>query len=173
MEVLLELFQFETVPPEALAAATSREIYAAFMDTPPPPKVTVRQPELPWADIWARLWGPPGAREEADIQFQLIHNILPARGRLARFGVEAAGHCPRCPGVLEDLEHIFTRCIRVAGVWQQLVASLVASTGPAPDRDLLLLAWPPTARDNDIATAIMVFVHLVWTTRGETRPPTF
>ena len=80
MEVLLKLFQFETVPPEALAAATSREIYAAFMDTPPPPKVTVRQPELPWADIWARLWGPRVAREEANIQFQLIHNILPARG---------------------------------------------------------------------------------------------
>ena len=173
VEVLLELFQFETVSPEALAAATSREIYAAFMDTPPPPKVTVRRPELPWATIWARLWGPRAAREEADTQFQLIHNILPARGRLARFGVEAAGHCPRCPGVIEDLVHIFTRCPRVAAVWQQLVASLVAATGPVPDEDLLLLAWPPTARDGDIATAIMVFVHLVWTTRGEGRPPTF
>ena len=103
MEVLLELFQFETVSPEALVAATSCEIYAAFMDTPPPPQDTVRRPELPWATIWGRLWGPRAAREEADTQFQLIHNILPARGRLARFGVEAAGHCPRCPGVIEDL----------------------------------------------------------------------
>ena len=34
--------------------------------------------------------------------FQLLHNILPARGRLARFGVVAAAHCPRCPGVVED-----------------------------------------------------------------------
>ena len=69
--------------------------------------------------------------------------------------------------------HIFTRCPRVAAVWQQLVASLVAATGTVPDEDLLLLAWPPTARDGDIATAIMVFVHLVWTTRKEGRPPTF
>ena len=29
--------------------------------------------------------------------FQLLQHILPARGRLARFGVEAAGHCPLCP----------------------------------------------------------------------------
>ena len=108
----MEFFEYETVSPDALAATTSRDIYAAFMDmdNPPPPKVTVRRPELPWADIWARLWGPQFAREEADIMFQLLHNILPARGRLARFGVEAAGHCPRCPGVVEDLPHIFTRC---------------------------------------------------------------
>ena len=50
---------------------------------------------------------------------------------------------------------------------------LWATTGPVPDEDLLLLAWPPTARDEDIATTIMVFVHLVWTTRGEAQPPTF
>ena len=49
----------------------------------------------------------------------------------------------------------------------------MAATGPVPDEDLLLLAWPPTARDGDIANAIMVFVHLVWTIRGEGQPPTF
>ena len=172
-EVLMELFEYETVSPDALTATTSRDIYAAFMDTPPPPKATVRRPELPWADIWARLWGPQFAREEADIMFQLLHNILPARGRLARFGVEAAAHCPRCPGVVEDPPHIFTRCPRSADAWQQLVAALMATTGPIQDEDLLLLAWPPTARDMDIATTVMVFVHLVWTTRGEARPPTF
>ena len=37
---------------------------------------------------------------------------------LARFGVEAAGHCPRCPGVIEDLVRIFTHCPCVAAVWQ-------------------------------------------------------
>ena len=74
---------------------------------------------------------------------------------------------------MEDLLHIFTRCPRVDMVWQQLVASLVATTGLVPDEDLLLLAWLPAARDEDIATTIMVFVHLVWTTRGEARPPTF
>ena len=93
--------------PDALAAATSRDIYVAFMDTPPPPKVTVRRPEFPWADIWTRLWGPRAAREEADIEFQLIHNILPACGRLARFRVEVAATCPCYPGVIEDLVHIY------------------------------------------------------------------
>ena len=99
-DVLVELFEYETVSPDALAATTSRDIYTAFLDTPR--LLIFRRPELPWANIWARLWGPQLAREEADIMFQLLHNILPARGRLARFGVEAAAHCPRCPGVVED-----------------------------------------------------------------------
>ena len=75
--------------------------------------------------------------------------------------------------MVEDPPHIFTRCPRSADAWQQLVAALMATTGPIQDEDLLLLAWPPTARDMDIATTVMVFVHLVWTTRGEARPPTF
>ena len=61
----------------------------------------------------------------------------------------------------------------MAAVWQQLMASLVATIGPVPNEDLLQLAWPPTPRDGDVATAVMVFVHLVWTTCGEGRPPTF
>ena len=68
--------------------------------------------------------------------------------------------------------HIFTRCPRVAAVWQQLVASLVATTGPVPDECLLLLPWLPTARDGNVATTIMVFAYLVGTTCVEGRPPT-
>ena len=63
--------------------------------------------------------------------FQLLHNILPARGRLAHFGVEVAAHCPRCPGVVEDPPHIFTRCPRSADAWQQLVAALMAPPAPS------------------------------------------
>ena len=33
-DVLVELFEYETVSPDALAATTSKDIYAAFMDTP-------------------------------------------------------------------------------------------------------------------------------------------
>ena len=53
------------------------------------------------------------------------------------------------------------------------MATLLAFTGPLQDQELLFLAWPPTARDTDITTPVLVLVHLVWITQGEARPPTF
>ena len=115
-DIVQELLQYETIAAASLAKATSKDIYSAFMDTPPPPKVVLRRPELPWATIWSRLWGPSLVREEANVAFQLLHNILPLRGRLARFGVEAAGHCQHCPDSAEDAINAFTGCVRTADV---------------------------------------------------------
>ena len=170
---MVEVFQHATVPPDALLTAKAADIYAAFMDTPPPPKVVVRRPELPWAIIWQRLWRPPLALEAANISFQLLHNILPVRARLARWGQPAAATCPLCPGVIEDTLHVFVRCPRIAALWEQLLAALVVHTGPVADEELLLLAWPPTARDGDLAVALRSYHHLVWASRSEDWPPSF
>jgi hypothetical protein len=43
-DVLVELFSFGTVAPNSLAEARAAGIYAAFMDTPPPPKVEAKWP---------------------------------------------------------------------------------------------------------------------------------
>jgi hypothetical protein len=51
-------------------------------------------------------------------------------------------------------------------MWQQLVAVLLPYTGPQPDEDVLLIAWPPVARDFDMTVAMLAYVHRVW-------PPTF
>ena len=172
--VILELFQYDTVTPDGLLAASSKNIYSTFMDSPPPPKITFKWPDLPWASIWGRLWASRLVTEEADVSFQLLHDVLPLRGRLARFGVEAAAFCPRCPHqVVEDSLHLFTACARVAELWQQLVAALLPHTGPLADRDILFLAWPPLARDVDLSITLLVYHHLVWTTRADARPPTF
>ena len=141
----MELFEHETVEPAAILAATAAGIYKVFMDFPPPPKVETKFPELPWPVVWSRLWRPKVAAEEADVAFKMLHNILTLRGRLARFGVQQGAHCLACPGVLEDVQHFFITCPRVAAVWDQLVASLLIHTGPVPDLELLYLSWPFTA----------------------------
>ena len=56
---------------------------------------------------------------------------------------------------------------------QQLVAALLAFTGPLQGQEIMFLDGPQAARDMGIATTVMVFAHLVWTTMGEARPPTF
>ena len=84
-----------------------------------------------------------------------------------------AAACPTCPGVTETVLHLFTACPRIAAVWQQLLASVLPITGPLADEDVLFLAWPQVAQDNDLAVSIIVYHHLVWTTRAAARPPTF
>ena len=124
--------------------ASASTIYKDFNATPPPPKAVLRRPELPLEVIWGRIWRPRFMMEEADLAFRLLHNILPVRGRLARFGVGPGAHCPRCPGVTEDTAHAFIRCPRVGQVWEELVGRLLPAVGPQADEDLLLFAWTAT-----------------------------
>jgi hypothetical protein len=54
----------------------------------------------------------------------LLHNILPLRGRLARFGMAADGLCGQCGG-LEDMQHFFQWCPMMADLWDGLYFRLV------------------------------------------------
>jgi hypothetical protein len=83
-DVLVELFSFGTVAPNRLAEARSAGIYAAFMDTPPPPKVVAKWP-LDWAVVWRRLWGselppPPGGQA-----LQAAPQLSPSEGPAGLF----------------------------------------------------------------------------------------
>jgi hypothetical protein len=132
---------------------------------------TLRHPDLPsWDLIWPRLWRPRMVAKEQDVTFRLLHNLLPVRARLARFGLAAQANCP---GVLETALHVFTVCNREANTWHQLVATLLPHTGPQQDEDLLYLAWPVVARDLDITVALRLYFDQVWASRDGRRPPTF
>jgi hypothetical protein len=54
-DVLVELFAHGTVHPNHLDQAKAATIYAAFLDTPSPPKVEFRWP-FDWHLVWRRLW---------------------------------------------------------------------------------------------------------------------
>ena len=137
------------------------------MDTPPPPKITTRLPDLHWPRIWQQLWRPRShMEEEVNTGFQLLHHILPLKGRLARFGNAAGALCPHCNLEAEDTLHAFCRCQRVADLWQHLLTLLLPHTGPLDDMDLLLLAWPPLPRDNDLRVTMLCFIHLIWSSRS-------
>ena len=172
-DTVLEVLDYETVSPAALLAAKAASIYSEFTDTPPLPKIVFKQPDLPWPTIWQRLWKSGLKPEEADLAFRLLHNILPLRGRLARFGVAEGACCRHCPGQQETATHLFCLCIRVADNWQQLLAALLPYTGPIRDEELLLLAWPPSPFDGDLVMAVVAYVSQIWATRGDRRPPSF
>jgi hypothetical protein len=166
-EVLTELVVFSTVDPAALESVTAAGLYTAFMDTPQPPKVVLKRPELPWNVIWARLARQPAAATEADTTFRLLHGILPLRGRRLRFGLpDEDGACPHCPGEIETALHLFTR---VQDAWPPLVAALLPFVGPQADETLLYLAWPPGNSDSNVVMVMLTYIHMVWTERGRRR----
>jgi hypothetical protein len=171
-DVLVELFSFGTVAPNRLAEARSAAIYAAFMDTPPPPKVEAKWP-LDWAIIWRRLWGSGLPPPLVDKCFRLLHNILPLRGRLASLGATVDGACPHC-GEPEEVEHFFQRCQRVADLWDGLYVRLLALVPGFPsDRDLLWLAFPPCPLGTErlVVAHIGLLVAEIWESRSFLRPP--
>ncbi len=76
-----------------------------------------------------------------DRYFMLVHNILPLRGRLAGFGLEA-GTCGHCGG-LEDMQHFFQRFPLVSDSWERLYFRLVSlQPGLPSDLELIMLAFP-------------------------------
>jgi hypothetical protein len=144
-------------------------IYAAFLDTVPPPKVEFRWP-FAWQLVWRRLWASNLPPLLVDRYFMLLHNILPLRGRLVEFGLEACGPC----GGLEDVQHFFQRCPLVADLWEGLYFKLVGLMPGLPsDFKLLMLAFPavPAAVERLMVAHLGVFVAEWWESRSLLRLP--
>jgi hypothetical protein len=103
-----------------------------------------------------------------DKMFQLLHNVLPLRGRLASLGMVADGSCPHC-GALETPQHFFQQCPRIADLWDGLYARLVALVPGLPsDVELLMLAFPaaPMAVERMVVAHVAVLVAELWEARS-------
>jgi hypothetical protein len=170
-EILVELFSHGSVPPGGMATAMAAAIYRVFMDTPPPPKVEAKWP-WDWGVVWRRLWGSGLPPAMVDKMFQLLHNVLPLKGRLDSLGIVADGSCPHC-GVLETPRHFFQQCPCIADLWEGLYARLVALVPGLPsDVELLMLAFPaaPVAVERMVVAHVAVLVAELWEARSCLRP---
>ncbi len=128
--------------------------------------------DLDWHLVWRRLWASNLPPLVVDKYFMLLHNILPLRGRLAGFGLEA-GTCGHCGG-LEDMQHFFQRCPLVSDSWERLYFKLVGLLPGLPsDFELIMLAFPvaPVALERLVVAHLGVFVAEWWESRGLLRPP--
>jgi hypothetical protein len=170
--LLLEVFRLPSVSLDALSEATAAGIYSDLVSTPPPPKVEAKLPDLPWHWIWSRLSLASLPASAVDVAFSALHNILPLQVRRHRFNIIPSPACPRCQAAVEDVFHFFTACPRLAEAWEFLAhrAALCLGGAPPPDRLLLFLAWPrfpPSAAENAIVLAVVVFMELAWSTRAK------
>ena len=154
--LLEELTAFGTVEVAHPAAVTAKGIYLAFTDTLPPPKVELKFPDYPWPLIWRRLWRCLLPPEEADLMFQLVHNMLPVRARLGRFTATGSGHHARLVrmswrrlSTCSQPAAGSTRCGR--SFWPTFTSSCL----PSQNQELLSLAFAECEREDDMTATIL------------------
>jgi hypothetical protein len=169
--LLLEVFRLPSISVDSLGEAAAADIYADLVSSPPPPKVEAKIPDLPWHVIWSRLSLASLPASAVDAAFSALHNILPLQVRRHRFKIVPSPACPRCQAPVEDVLHFFTACPRLVAAWEFLVYRAARCLGgpPPPDRLLFFLAWPrfpPSAAENAVVLAVVVFIELAWSTRA-------
>jgi hypothetical protein len=89
------------------------------------------------------------------------------RAHLSRLGCVPSPHCPFCPGVQEDLPHLFVRCPRLAGLWARAAGGMVL--GPDSDVSSLLdglVAHLPPMCPPALHTAVLALLWSVWKSRN-------
>jgi hypothetical protein len=170
--LLLEVFELEEVDTSALAAVIAKDIYFAFTDTLPLPKIEYKKPHLGWRKIWSLLTASGLPQMAVDVTFSMLHNILPLEVRRHRLNLAATPACRRCDAAVEDAIHFFTRCPRFNAAWDRLAAVAGrALGGPIPDDHLLHLHLPKLPGEMAVVLTVVVYVDMVWTTRDD--PPPF
>ena len=168
------MFDLDCVNVNSLQEAQSKLIYREMMDTPPPPRVTRVQPDLPWDSVWPRLEVPSLDPLAVDLHFSLLHDLLPVRATLHHLRMPEAPSpdCLVCrpPAPPETSLHFFTQCSRVSAAWHFLFFKATMALGVAlTDTSLLHLAWPPTTArvDASVTLAVITFTHWAWASRGQ------
>ena len=100
-----------------MGAVKSKAIYADLNSTPPPPKITIKHPELPWELIYDRLDSSVLSPACRDLWFIVINNIYPNKQRLHRLNQHESGNCAKCANTPETNPHLFMECVNTRPVW--------------------------------------------------------
>lgn len=54
------------------------------------------------------------------MQFRILHRILPTNRLLNVYGIHENGSCDRCPGLSENIMHVFWECPPIRSFWSNL-----------------------------------------------------
>ena len=156
---------------------TSKEIYDAYTDTFPPPRVEYNPgyrnvSSMQWGRVWTRVSSPmiePLARQ---VVWRSIHNILPTRERSCRLGLRNMNgigivneRCDRCNlGVKDDQTHMFTECklVREAWCWvrRRVLSLLPDDMADLSNTELIMFMFPKEMFEDEVVW--IMAMYMVW-----------
>ena len=163
-QLFMDAHAIEIINVNRLNAVSTREIYQDFTSSFPPPKIVYKYENLPWDDIWDRLNRPVIASHVRDVMFLVIHNILPTRQRLFRLNKCRSDQCDQGDG-LEDVEHMFTGCVRTQVAWawcrRKIMHLMHHATGYPSNFELINLAYD-SMMDDEILWLVANYCYYVY-----------
>jgi hypothetical protein len=116
----------------------------------PAPRILRHFPTVPWSTVWRNLHTCGLADTELSTWYQVVHDIVPTRQRLAAHRIVAAVQCVLCGGV-DTLLHRLVQCVAGAVLWRwtrgRLARFLRVEHTAILEEWLLRPAyhfWPPT-----------------------------
>ena len=158
---------------------TAKEIYEAYTDTFPPPRVEYNPvyrnvSSVQWGRVWTRVASPmlePMARQ---VVWRSIHNILPTRERICRLGLRGidgrnvdSALCNRCNlRMLDNVTHMFTECVLVREAWcwvrKRLLDLLPDDMSDLSNTELVMFMFPKERFEDEMVWVMGVYMNWVY-----------
>ena len=163
-QLFMESHANEIINVTRLNSVPAKQIYKDFTSSFPPPKIIYKYENLPWDEIWDRLNRPVINSHVRDVMFLVIHNILPTRQRLFRLNQCRSDQCDQGDG-LEDMEHLFTGCVRTQVAWawrRRKIMHLMADLPSYPSNFELINLTYDSMMDDEILWLVASYCFYVY-----------
>ena len=156
---------------------TAKEIYSAYTDSLPPPKVEYK-PEyanvssMMWGRVWSRVASPMLDPMSRQTVWRLINDVLPTRQRYWRMRILERDNrqvihpeCNRCNlREVDTVGHMFTACVLVREAWcwvrRRLLEMLPDDMADLSNVELINMMFPRENRENEMVW--LVGMYLSW-----------
>lgn len=76
--------------------------------------------ELPWKQIWSKIYYNFASRKSNQLSWKIIHNIVYTEEKLQKIGRSRNGLCHFCKIQLETLVHLFYGCNVIQELWRRI-----------------------------------------------------
>ena len=108
------------------------------------------------------------------LQYRLMQRTLTTNKMLFIYGVQENDECSRCPGITENLTHVFWHCRAVFLFWQDLHAQLSIPVTLSPKVVICGLASEdlPPALQISFQMCVLLAKQFIWISRAIPRRPT-
>ncbi|KAL6519252.1 hypothetical protein OROGR_018572 [Orobanche gracilis] len=118
------------------------------------------------SQLWKKLWKLRVPPRVAHLAWKILKGVVPTRKRLWNRGVVCPLWCPRCPGMEENLEHLFCHCRWSKEVWFMSPLGMCWDVLPADFSFSSWLAGVILQGNSEAAELACMLAYYVWRARN-------
>ena len=127
--------------------------------------------ELDWSEAFKTIYQITTDPKLRWLQYRTLTRILTTNRRLQMYGIKNDDHCEKCPGVSENISHLFWNCQYVQSFWMSLAEKL-SIIEPLSLASVISGIYPfhRTRRDIPVQLCILLAKQFIWICKYTRRP---